>query len=220
MQNADAEKPRRLNFKRRKRVRGLGEALSIAETSSVPAARNPLVTDAVLEAIERRAVVAARVESDLRDQLARALASDEEPQGARRAKRPTVTLQTPLDRYLKRKQITPRQFEAGERLARLFHRAQWERRVVSVLDGMPPGIGGDPFAVTDAAIAARETWAKWAAKLGQRLTPVLIDVCCLGGSAADWAIARGYSRPKDGLVILRLALDALGDILRLDTREP
>jgi hypothetical protein len=102
-------------------------------------------------------------------------------------------VQAPLDRYVKRRLIDHRQHEAGGRLARDWHHARMEPRLVTKYvdlvdcDGIP-----DP--AVDRA-QARRRFAQAVAAVGRIASNEVVSVCCLehpvGGHAAMEILRRG-----------------------------
>ena len=122
-------------------------------------------------------------------------------QGAKRDK----VRQTPMERYRQRGEITEQQFRDAERL--------WSDWMQSGLFG--PVIGKYEVTVPSGGqfvpgTGPRYTQYQDAMKaVGIILSPVLSFVIAGLGSAGDWA--RKNERPEaEGIVTLRLALDALG----------
>ncbi len=121
-------------------------------------------------------------------------------------RRVRVLTQTLLDRYRQRGQITERQFDAGERLHRLWRAAGAAQTVV-----MHYGIriqGRGDLGERQAALRGDVTRAL--TKVGTRLASVLVHVCLCDEAAGDWG-ERHRGRTGDGIAVLRLALDALAD---------
>ncbi len=126
-----------------------------------------------------------------------------------------VVTQNTLDRYFRRKELDPddeaknlRLWKAGDRL-----RCDWMEmgampRVIAKLDGLP---GGGVTDQTIRQINAQSAYVAAIEAVGRHLSPVLDWVCCRDGTASEWAERRGFVRPKDGIVILRVALQALAD---------
>jgi len=120
-----------------------------------------------------------------------------------------VTTQTALDRYFVRGQISQRQFDAGMRLFRLWRAGGAAPRVTM---SYAPRVKGGPELSDLQAMAQRRL-----RELLQRVGPLagmLVHVCLCDEVARDWAVARGDA-PQSGVVVLRLALDALADYWRL-----
>lgn len=120
-----------------------------------------------------------------------------------------VTTQTMLDRYLAREQIDQRQFDAGMRLYRLWRAGGAAPRVTM---SYAPRVKGGPELSDGQAVAQRRL-----RELLRRVGPlagILVHVCLCDEAARDWAVKRGDA-PQSGVVVLRLALDALADYWRL-----
>ena len=123
--------------------------------------------------------------------------------GQRRARNRT---QTSLDRYLLRRQISERQYDAGFKLYR-----QWRATgsQVSVTGRYGPRLGHSPEK-NDHQIDMRLRVNKALRDVGCQLSAVLVHVCLCDLPARAWAISLGGA-PQAGIVVLRLALDALAD---------
>jgi hypothetical protein len=129
---------------------------------------------------------------------------------------PRNVTQWPLDRYLKRKNITGRQWLAGDTLRTAWERSGMSPHVTARYDG--PSVGrGDPaflVPVSHAAAQARLAYRSAIQAVGQRLSPVLVAVCCEGngvrelGEGKGW---RGATASAAGMMALQIALDALAD---------
>jgi hypothetical protein len=120
-----------------------------------------------------------------------------------------VTTQSVLDRYLKRSQISQRQFDAGMKLYRLWRASGGAPRVVASY-----GIrvqGAPELSEEQAALRGRVTQVL--RRMG-RLSGILVHVCLCDQPARDWALGRGDA-PQAGAAVLRLALDALADYWKL-----
>lgn len=228
--SAAAKRPR---FNARKRVRRLDEPLSVGDVLGV-ATRNEPLTDDAMERIEKavagnaafKEASTARVRELLSGEKQRAkgepdIGTQERAQhdevviegtGTRHAR---VTTQHVLDRYLRRKEIDNRQHLAGLRALTLFQQTGLTPQVTARLDAVPGGAAPWDDRVTERAALARIEWGEVMRALGARLSPVIVHVCCLGEPAGEWARARGYAKPEDGLIVLRIALDTLGDYWRL-----
>jgi len=120
-----------------------------------------------------------------------------------------VTTQTALDRYFARDQISQRQFDAGMRLYRLWRAGGAAPRVTM---SYAPRVKGGP-ALSDAQAVAQRRLRELLRRVGP-LAGILVHVCLCDETARDWAAARGDA-PQSGIVVLRLALDALADYWRL-----
>lgn len=135
----------------------------------------------------------------------------------RRGKGAVVT--GPLGRYLRRKEITRRQWAAGTRFAADVEDAQ--PGVRSQLDpakiDAPRGTGdaatGPTGLSVDAFAALMVRNARIA--LGRYLEAAVVAVAVHGQAASEWAVSTGRLK-SDGLPVLKVALDTLADHYRLD----
>lgn len=123
--------------------------------------------------------------------------------GVRRARNRT---QTALDRYLLRREISERQYDAGGRLYR-----QWRASgsQVSVTGRYGPRLGHSPEK-SEFQIDMRRRVDRALADVGRQLAAVLVHVCLCDLPARAWVVRAGGA-PQAGIVVLRLALDALAD---------
>jgi hypothetical protein len=121
----------------------------------------------------------------------------------RRARNRTQTI---LDRYLLRQQITERQYDAGNKIYR-----QWRASgsQVSVTGRYGPRLGHSPEK-SEYQIDMRRRVDLAMRDVGAQLSAVVVHVCLCDLPARDWAISTGGA-PQAGIVVLRLALDALAD---------
>ncbi len=129
------------------------------------------------------------------------------PAAARR--RPAARL--PLDRYVRRGEISADQHRAGLRLWRDYLAAR-ERPVGSGDPARLKVAGTRRMADISARLDARTRCRAALAAAGPVLAPVLLHVVCLEESAGHWAETTGRPPRRaqtEGLVTLRLALDAL-----------
>jgi hypothetical protein len=120
--------------------------------------------------------------------------------------RARVRGQTMLDRYLKRKLITHRQFMAGRKVYADWFAAGLPKRITSSYEPRVAGNDGESQKQIDAYKAYRAAMKR----LTDRLSGVIVHVCLLDHSSEEWARQVGR-RVIDGPTILRLALDMLGD---------
>lgn len=120
-----------------------------------------------------------------------------------------VTTQSALDRYLARNQISQRQFDAGLKLYRLWRAVGATQRVT--LSYGPRVEGRRELSDRQALMHHRLIDILRAM---EPLHGVLIHVCLHDEAAREWAAARGDA-PQAGVVVLRLALDALADHWKL-----
>ena len=123
--------------------------------------------------------------------------------GLRRARNRSQTI---LDRYLLRRQISERQYDAGNKIYR-----QWRASgsQASVTGRYGPRLGHSPEK-SEHQIDMRHRVDMALRDVGSQLSAVLVHVCLCDLPARDWAIAIGGA-PQAGIVVLRLALDALAD---------
>ena len=120
-----------------------------------------------------------------------------------------VETQTNMDRYLKHRRITQRQYDAGMRIYADWRRQGGEPRVVAAYEHRIPGSGD-----TDREVMARKRYTDAIQAVGKRLTGVIVHVALLDHSVGDWAREHGY-RAEAGMAALHLALDTLADHYRL-----
>ncbi len=120
-----------------------------------------------------------------------------------------VATQSALDRYLTRGQISQRQFDAGLKLYRTWRAAGGAHRVTFSYELRVPGRGE----ITDEQAVLRQRVTEILRTMGP-LAAILVRVCLCDEAARDWAAARGDA-PQAGVVVLRLALDALADYWKL-----
>ena len=123
--------------------------------------------------------------------------------GLRRARNRTQAI---LDRYLLRRQISERQFDAGTKLYRQWRASGTQ---VSVTGRYGPRLGHSPER-SEYQIDMRRRVDAALRDVGSQLSAVLIHVCLCDLPAREWAIGAGGA-PQAGIVVLRLALDALAD---------
>jgi hypothetical protein len=129
--------------------------------------------------------------------------------------RRTIATATPLDTYRFAKLITQVQFDAGDRLRNIWHRAGRAPKLTSDMELISHG---NPEMTDNQARA----WAELAAIL-KPLTPmhraVLSDICCFE-YGAEHTVANLGRPPHVGILILRDALKALSRTRRRRTRTP
>lgn len=123
--------------------------------------------------------------------------------GQRRARNRSQTI---LDRYLLRRQITERQYDAGNKIYRQWRAAGSQ---VSVTGRYGPRLGHSPEK-SEYQIDMRHRVNLAMRDVGSQLSAVVVHVCLCDLPARDWAISAGGA-PQAGIVVLRLALDALAD---------
>ena len=130
------------------------------------------------------------------------------PEGER-----TVTVneaESPLARLRMRGQITPAQFEAGERLRQDFTLGGLSPRVCADLTAPISNSvrGARPVSMAETLIAARQRFRRAMASVGPGLSDLLFDVCChLKGLES---VEASYAWPtRSAKVVLQIALDRL-----------
>lgn len=120
-----------------------------------------------------------------------------------------VATQSALDRYLTRRQISQRQFDAGMRLYQLWRAAGGTHQITLAYEFRVRG----HRELSDRQAVLRRRVTEILRALGP-LAGILVRVCLCDEAARDWAAARGDA-PQAGVVVLRLALDSLADYWRL-----
>ncbi len=120
-----------------------------------------------------------------------------------------VMTQSVLDRHLARDQISQREFDAGLKLYRLWRASGASPRVIASYAQRVQGARD----ITDRQAVLRSGVTAVLRRMGP-LSGILVHVCLCDEAARDWAKARGHA-PQSGVVVLRLALDALADHWRL-----
>jgi hypothetical protein len=111
-----------------------------------------------------------------------------------------------MDRYLLRRQISVRQFDAGERLHEFWRRAGAAPLTVSNY-GLRIVATGD---MTEHQAALRADLKEVFHCVGPRLSSLLIHVCICDEPAGEWG-ERHRGKCADGIALLRLALDSVAD---------
>lgn len=101
--------------------------------------------------------------------------------------RARVRGQTMLDRYLKRKLITHRQFLAGRKVYSDWFAAGLPKRITSSYQPRVAGNDGESQKQIDAYKAYRSAMMH----LTDRLSGVVVHVCLLDLNAIEWATAQG-----------------------------
>lgn len=125
----------------------------------------------------------------------------------------------PLDHYRDSNALDPRDrrnnarlYRSGDRLRREWQTSKLTPRMTSDLLGAGGNDAAVPGAMTDRALDAFTRYARAMRVVGVVLSPVLVHVVCLEGTARQWALGRGVRLPAAqtaGMTALRLALDAL-----------
>jgi Domain of unknown function (DUF6456) len=110
-----------------------------------------------------------------------------------------------LDRYLAREQIETYQHQAGSRLYENWVGMGQSQAKAATFEGSVHSVG---FDYTPWQLRCYERYVSAIAAVGFYLAPVLIAVCLHDETAGEWA-SRYRRTERDGMAILRLALDAL-----------
>lgn len=111
---------------------------------------------------------------------------------------------TELQRLLRRPAITPRQYEAGDRLYSDWRAAGDEPRIVPRYDR---SIGLGSSGSTEHQVAARLRFERALRHVGREHTTILVHVCLLGNAVSEWPSAPA----GEALGLLREGLDVLAD---------
>ena len=133
--------------------------------------------------------------------------------------RVTVNLaESPLGWLVRRGMVTPRQFEAGERLRGDFMRAQIAPRTTMAWDAGPAMRGArgapDMMDASTAQLSAKRRFEGAVTAVGSGLSDILWRVVCSGDGLETAERALGWPA-RAGKVVLLLALDRLGDHYQL-----
>lgn len=126
--------------------------------------------------------------------------------------------ESPLGWLLSRQLVTPRQYDAGERLRSDWERAQLAPRVTMTWDSAPVarfrgGSSCEPD-LTGAQIDARARFHDAVAAAGPGLADILWRVVCAGEGMRDAETALGWPA-RAGKLVLTLALDRVADYYRI-----
>ncbi|HEX8194546.1 MAG TPA: DUF6456 domain-containing protein [Allosphingosinicella sp.] len=135
----------------------------------------------------------------------------------RTARSVTVNLaESPLGWLKSRGHVTPRQYEAGDRLREEWERAQYAPGVTMRWDASGMGGGGAPEAMnaSEAHVAARRRFEAAVEAVGGGLSDVLWRVVCAGEGMREVERALGWPA-RAGKLVLTLALDRLADHYRI-----
>jgi hypothetical protein len=121
----------------------------------------------------------------------------------------------PIAYYQRKGLISQKQFEAAEIFAQDYHKAALVAHYAKMrLDHMPTG--DMPVQVLEAVYGARSRVLSAMKFVGKPLDGIVQIVCGEGRTAGTWDRVQKSTRPdRDGMVALRLALDALVDHYRL-----
>jgi len=137
----------------------------------------------------------------------------------RLARSVTVNLaESPLSWLRARGHVSARQYDAGEALRRDYELSQLPPRLTMQWDAPPAGKtardapdGLDP---SEAQIAAKQRFAEAIAALGPGLEDIAWRVLCAGEGLKTAESGLGWPA-RSGKLVLKLALDRLGDHYRL-----
>jgi hypothetical protein len=139
--------------------------------------------------------------------------------GMRSSRSVTVNLtESPLGWLFSRGHLTPRQFDAGERLRSDWERAQLAPRVTMAWDAAPvargrSGAAGAPDP-RGTQIDARRRFDGAVAAAGPGLADILWRIVCAGEGMRDAETALGWPA-RAGKLVLTLALDRVAGFYRI-----
>ena len=141
------------------------------------------------------------------------------PSSARSARSVTVNLaESPLGWLLSRGLVSPRQYDAGERLRADWERAQLAPRVTMSWDAAPVARGRGGSASTPdcgaAQIDAKRRFDDAIANAGPGLSDILWRVVCAGDGMREAESALGWPA-RAGKLVLTFALDRVADYYRI-----
>jgi hypothetical protein len=126
--------------------------------------------------------------------------------------------ESPLGWLLAHGHVTPRQFDAGERLRGDWERAQLAPRVTMTWDAAPVARGRGGFStgvdLNGAQLDARRRFDQAIAAAGPGLADILWRIVCAGEGMRDAETALGWPA-RAGKVVLTLALDRVAAYYRL-----
>lgn len=138
------------------------------------------------------------------------------------AKRVRVLTQNWTDRYFHCGQITNRQYAAANKLRRVWHNARFENglKVSNLLSsggGMIVTSASLPDSTAVSITEARRDYVRAMRELGRPIERVLFWCVIANHSATETGREHGYAKNKgDGIVGLRLALNALADFWQIN----
>jgi hypothetical protein len=126
--------------------------------------------------------------------------------------------ESPLGWLLAHGHVTPRQFEAGERLRGDWERAQLAPRVTMAWDATPVarGRGGSATGIdlNGAQLDAKGRFDQAIAAAGAGLSDILWRIVCAGEGMRDAETALGWPA-RAGKLVLKFALDRVADHYRI-----
>lgn len=129
-----------------------------------------------------------------------------------------VVSTSPLDRYRRGGAITDIQDRSGKRLAADWKAGAGAAALIGSYGERESTASGE---MTDTAAERHHAYVMAMQSLGPELSPVIVHVVLLDGSASGWAEARGRrgtGAKVEGMVTLRLALDRLARHYGLTSR--
>jgi hypothetical protein len=130
----------------------------------------------------------------------------EREQRPRQTTKRAAVRQTPMERYLARAEVTRQQYDDAERLWGDYMRSGL---TAAVTGSYGTSTGGGSGAPTPGCGPRYAQYTAAMRAVGIILSPALAWVVLEGLAAGDWA-TRNKRPETDGIVALRLALDALG----------
>lgn len=125
-----------------------------------------------------------------------------------------VTTQTMLDRYSQRRQITGRQYDAGQKLWADWYYGVGGPKVTARYDERMPAGETD----WGAPELCRVRYRQAVQAVGIQMSAILIHVVCMDMPANSWGQNRGVHR-NAVMPMLCWALDALADFYRLPVEQ-
>lgn len=141
------------------------------------------------------------------------------PTKKRSARSVTVNLsESPLGWLHARGHLTDRQFDSGEKLRADWERANLAPSVTMSWDSAPPSGGrrASPkmLNATEAQISAKQRFENAVAHLGSDLSDIAWRTICAGEGIPTAEKTLGWPA-RSGKLVLKIALDRLGDFYRL-----
>jgi hypothetical protein len=126
--------------------------------------------------------------------------------------------ESPLGWLLAHGHVSPRQFDAGERLRGDWERAQLAPRVTMTWDAVPVarGRGGSATRadLNGAQLDAKRRFDRAIAAAGAGLSDILWRIVCAGEGMREAETALGWPA-RAGKLVLRFALDRVADYYRI-----
>ncbi|QTD57920.1 hypothetical protein J4G78_17060 [Parasphingorhabdus cellanae] len=126
--------------------------------------------------------------------------------------------ESPLSWLRARGHLTDRQFDSGEKLHADWERASLAPNVTMSWNSTPPTDGRraapDMLNATEAQIAAKQRFDNAIAYLGRDLCDIAWRIICAGEGVPTAEKHLGWPA-RSGKLVLKIALDRLGDFYRL-----